>query len=77
MSIDAIICMIAGPVFLISLCAHIIVKIRLRPRAGDLDDYYEEFEHLHPAFARYTKWSNITFTAAVIAALLLFLAMVI
>ena len=75
---DTIVYIIAGPLFLISLGAHLYVRIRLRPRDNsDLNDYYYEFEDQHPAYARYTKWSRITFTAAAIAALLLFLATVI
>jgi hypothetical protein len=69
---------IAGPLFLISFAAHLYVRMRLRPKDdSDLDDYYYEFEDQHPAYAKYTKWSRITFAAASIAALLLFLAMVI
>ncbi|RKY07203.1 MAG: hypothetical protein DRP65_10710 [Planctomycetota bacterium] len=72
---DVVIYIIAGPLFLISLIAHLYVKIRLRPKSNsDFDDYYYEFEDRHPDFARYTKWSQITFVAAIIAALLLFVA---
>jgi hypothetical protein len=75
---DTILYIIAGPLFVISLAAHIYVKLRLRPKEdSDFDDYYYEFEDQHPGYARYTKWSKITFTAAVVAALLLFLAAVI
>lgn len=75
---DTIVYIIAGPLFLISLGAHLYVRIRLRPRDNsDLDDYYYEFEDQHPAYAKYIKWSRITFAAAAIAALLLFLATVI
>lgn len=75
---DTILYIIAGPLFLISLVGYIIVKLCLRPKDNsDLDDYYYEFEDQQPGFAKYTKWSKITFTAAVIAALLLFLAAVI
>lgn len=73
---DTILYIIAGPLFLISLAAHLYVKLRLRPKDSELDDYYYEFEDQHPAVARYTKWSKITFTAACLAALLLFLAAV-
>jgi len=60
---------------LISFAAHLYVRIRLRPKEdSDLDDYYHEFEHLHPAYAKYTKWLKITFTAMVISVLLLFIA---
>jgi len=75
---DTILYIISGPLFLISLAAHLYVKLRLRPKDdSDLDDYYHEFEDQHPDYARYTKWSRITFSAAVIAVLLLFIAAVI
>lgn len=75
---DTILYIIGGPLLLISLAAHIYVKLRLRPKDNsDLDDYYYEFEDQHPGFAKYTKWSKITFTATAIAMLLLFLAAVI
>ena len=69
--------LIAAPVFLASIAAHIYVKIRLKPgQDSDFDDYYHEFEDQHAGFARYTKWCRVTFTAAVISALLLFVAAV-
>jgi hypothetical protein len=75
---DTVIYIIAGPLFLISLAAHLYVKVRLRPKDdSDFDDYYHEFEHHHPGFARYTKWSKITFIATAIAVLLLFVAVAI
>lgn len=75
---DIILWIIAGPLFLISITAHLYVKRYLRPKDdSDLDDYYYEFEDQHPDFAKYTKWSQITFAAAVIAALLLLAAAVI
>ena len=75
---DTILYIIAGPLFVISLAAHIYVKLRLHPKEdSDLDDYYYEFEDQHPGYARYTKWSKITFAAAAVAALLIVLAAVI
>ncbi len=72
-----IIYLIAGPMFLVSIGAHIWVKVRMRPGAdSDLDEYHYEFEDHHPGFARYEKWSRITFAAAVISALCLFLGLV-
>ncbi len=72
-----IIYLIAGPMFLISILAHIWVKLCLRPGAdSDLDEYHYEFEDHHPGYARYEKWSRITFAAAVISALVMFLAFV-
>jgi hypothetical protein len=74
---DTILYIIAGPLFLISFAGYLYVKLSLKPKEGsDLDDYYYEFEDQHPDLTKYTKWSKITFTVAVIAALLLFLALV-
>ncbi len=73
-----ILLIIAGPLFLISLAAFLYVQVRLRPRPGsDWEDYYHEFEDQHPAVARYNKFSNLTFALVSIAALLLFLSLVI
>lgn len=75
---DTILYLLGGPLFLISLGGYLYVKLRLKPKEdSDLDDYYYEFEDQHPAFAKYIKWSRITFTGAVIAALILFLGLVI
>ena len=75
---DTILYITAGPLFLVSLAAHIYVRTRLRPVPGsDLDDYYHEFEDQHPVYARYLKWSRITFTGLVISVLLLFIAVAI
>lgn len=70
---DTVLVTIAGLLFLVSLAAHIYVKLRLRPKPGsDLDEYYHEFEDQHPGFAKYSKWSRITFVGAAVGALLLF-----
>ncbi|MHC4425462.1 MAG: hypothetical protein ACYSYV_05125 [Planctomycetota bacterium] len=72
---DAVLYIIAGPLFLISIAAHLYVKLRLRPKEDSgLDDYYHEFEDQHPDLAMYAKWSRITFIAAAAGALLLFVA---
>mgnify|MGYP001255326353 CR=1 FL=1 len=72
---DKLFYLIGGPLLLISVTAHIYVRIRLRPKDdSDLDDYYYEFEEQHPAYARYLFWSRITFAAIALATLLLFLA---
>jgi hypothetical protein len=74
---DTIFKIIGGSLFLISSAGYFYVKLRLRPKEdSDLDDYYYEFEDQHPALAKYIKWSKITFTGLVIAALLLFIALV-
>ena len=74
---NTVLLLIAAPLFLISLAAHIYVKLRLNPKEDSgLDDYYYEFEDQHPGLAKYTKWSNITFAAAVISMLLLLLAVI-
>jgi len=75
---DAVLYIIAGPLFLISMAAHLYVKLRLRPKENSfLEDYYHEFEDQQPDFARYVKWSRITFIVAAIGTLLLFIAAVI
>ncbi len=72
---DTILYIVACPLFLVSIAGYVYVKLRLRGEADkDLDDYCYEFEDLHPGLARYTKWSQITFTTAVIAVLLIFIA---
>ncbi len=64
--------LIAAPLFLISICAYIYVQLRFKPKYDDdLDEYYHEFEDQHPGLAKYNKYSQITFTVAVIAALAL------
>ena len=71
----AVLYMIAGPLFLISIAAHLYVRLRLRPKnEADSEDYYDEFEDEQPDVARYLKWSRITFAGATIAVLLMFAA---
>ncbi len=75
---DAVLYIIAGPLFLISFAAHLYVKLHLRSKYdSDLDDYYHEFEDQHPGLAQYSKWSRITFIGITISVLLLFVAMAI
>jgi hypothetical protein len=76
---DAVLYIIAGPLFLISIAAHFYVKLRLRPKENpdSEDDYYYEFEDQQPDVARYIKWSRLTFAAAAVGVLLLFIAAVI
>ncbi len=75
---DAILCIIGGCLFLAGFTAHIYVRVRLNPKNDpELDDYYYEFEDQHPGLMKYTRWSRITFNAAVAGALLLFLALLI
>ena len=76
---DAVLYIIAGPLFLISIAAHFYVKLRLRPKENpdSRDDYYYEFEEQQPDVARYLKWSRLTFAAAAVGVLLLFIAAVI
>ena len=76
---DAILYIIAGPLFLISIAAHFYVKLRLRPKENpdSEDDFYYEFEDRQPDVARYNKWSRITFAVATVGVLLMFIAMII
>jgi len=67
-----------GLLFLVSLAAHVYVRVRLRPKDNsELDDYYYEFEDLHPGYARYTRWLRITLSGAALGILLLFLVFVV
>ena len=64
--------------FLIAFAGYIYVRLFMRRGwESELDDYYYEFEHEHPGYARYRKWCSITFGAAVVGVLMLFLAIVI
>ena len=75
---DTVLYIVAGPLFLISIAAHFYVKLRLRPKEdADSQDDYHEFEDLQPDVASYARWSKITFAAATVVVLLLFIAMVI
>ena len=71
---NAVLYIIAGPLFLISIAGHFYVKLRLRPDDSELDDYYHEFEDQQPGYARYEKWSRITLAGAAVSMLLLFVA---
>ena len=76
---NAILYIIAGPLFIISIAAHFYVKFRMRPKQDldSQDEYYYEFEDQQPDVARYLKWSRLTFAAAALGVLLLFIAAVI
>ncbi|MHC4636196.1 MAG: hypothetical protein ACYTBP_07705 [Planctomycetota bacterium] len=72
----AFIVTISGSLFIVSAGLYIFVRLRMRDSEyPDLDDYYHEFEHLHPGYAKYLKWSKITFSSVIIAILLMFLAL--
>ena len=61
-------------VFVAGSAACIIVRLRLKPRDEELDEYYWEFEDRHPGYANYQKWSRLTFATAAFGLLLLFAA---
>ena len=66
-----------GFLFLLSLLAHLYVRVYLRPKGkSDLDDYYYEFEDRHRAYARYTRWLQISLGGAALGMLLLFLGVI-
>ena len=74
---DVVLCIVGGPLLMISVAAHLYVKLRLRPKDEDLEDVYYECEDQQPDVAKYEKWSRITFAAATVGVLLLFVAVVI
>lgn len=46
----------------------------MRPGSGtDFDEYYYELEEQHPAYIRYQNASRISFSLAVVSALILFI----
>jgi len=71
-----VVLIIGGTVFLVSVGAHVWVRVKLKPTDPDLDEYYHEFEDQHPEVIRYNKWVQMTFMGACIGMLLLFLALV-
>lgn len=73
-----IILLIAGFVlFFVSVITHIYVRIKYRPKDDeDFDEIYWEFEDSYPGFASFDRLLRITFAAAVIGAILIFLALV-
>ncbi len=67
---------IGAPLFLFSLFAYMGVFFFMRPKVdSDLEEYYFELEEHHPGYARYHKWSRITFSMAAAGALMMFLAL--
>lgn len=63
-----------GLLFLLSSAVHLYVRARLRPKGkSDLDDYYYEFEDQHPAYAKYTRWLQVSLGGAALGVLMLFL----
>ena len=71
---NALLYIVAGLLFLISVAGHFYVRIRLRPDDAELDEYYHEFEDQAPGYARYDKWSKITSAGIAVSMLLLFVA---
>jgi len=77
MMIVRLLSIVGSVLFLLSLAAHLYVRAYLRPRGrSDLDDYYYEFEDRHPAYARYTRWLQISLGGAALGMLLLFLGVI-
>lgn len=76
MILRLVLLMIGCPLFLISVAGYFFIKIKLKPKDNDFDDYYHEFEDRRPDIARYNKWSSIALTAAIISMLMVFLAMI-
>jgi hypothetical protein len=69
--------LIGSLLFIVSIAAHIYVKLKLRPKQNsDFDDIYGEFEKTDPGFACYSRLSQITFIGMVSGAFLLFLAVI-
>ena len=68
---------IGSLLFIVSIIAHIYVKLKLRPKQNsDFDEIYWEFEDTHPGFSRYDKLSQITFTGMVLGTIILLVAVI-
>ena len=74
---DVLLCIVGGLLFIVSVAAHLYVRLRLRPKGDDGEEVYYEFEEQQPDVARYEKWSRITFAAVAFGVLLLFIAVII
>jgi len=72
--VDVFLIIMGGLLFLVSIAAHLYVKLRLRPKDEDLEEVYYEFEDQQPEIVRYDKWLRITFVGAMVGILLLFVA---
>jgi len=73
--IPFVIYLTAGPLFLISFCAYLLLNRKMKKGYDhDLDDYYWEVEEAHPAIGKYRRWTKITLALASLSALLLFIA---
>jgi len=71
-------CTIGLLLLLLSSAGCIYVRFGLKPKDdSELDDYHWEFEEQHPQYARYLKWSKITFAALCLSVLFLFIAAII
>jgi hypothetical protein len=71
-------CTIGLLLLLLSSAGWVYVRFRLKPKDdSELDDYHWEFEEQHPQYARYLKWSKITFAGLCLSVLLLFIAAII
>jgi len=66
---------IGAPLFVVAMGTYIYVRLFLHIK-GDLEDVYHEFEEQDKEYARYLRWEKACLTAACLAALLLFLALV-
>ena len=71
---NAVLYIVAGLLFMISMTGHFYVKLRLRPDDSELDDYHHEFEDQAPGYARYDKWLRIASIGVAVSMLLLFVA---
>ena len=65
--------LIAGPLFIISLIAHIYIKITMRPQPkDDLEEFY--YEEFHEGRDKYSKLTKLTFAGIALSILLIFIA---
>ena len=73
MNLKILLILIAGPLFLIGVIGHIVVRLKLRPGNREMEESYYEFEDRHPAFRRYEFWSRLMIALIAASMLMLFL----
>ena len=74
-TIQTILILVSGLMFIICSAGFIYVKIKMRPN-DDIDEYHFEFEDHHPGLQKYNKYYNLFISGIVISMLLLFISLI-
>ena len=74
---ETLLLLISCPLFVISITAHVIIRIKSRTADTEAEEIYWEFEDTDPHIAACEKWSRITLSTATASALLMFISAII